>query len=786
MIFARKNSSQSHHPPVKPLTGHVLRALLLISCITVTAQPLWAQTISEEIWTAPQPKKAPLPEEILPYCNDLKTSATPKIGAGDTLAVSDTATAVVNQDIYLKGRACISRDEMRVQGDTIHYDYPSEQVAVTGNAKMLKADGGSITGQNLQYNLSSQTGRVTPADFTVSKTEGRGKAESLTILSSRRALLSQARYTTCQAEDPDWYIKTDSLILDQDNDQGIARNATLVFKDVPILGSPYLRVPLGNKRQSGVLTPTFGYASNNGATVVVPYYFNIAPNYDATLYPAILTERGVRLGAEYRYLTRWGSGQLYGEYMPDDKKTNKKRYYWTIQHSSVGDLGHGKWRADINWQKVSDNNYVDDFGSRIADTGTRTIPSTFSLQYKDDELYMRLRRKTYQTQQDSSNSVAVPYDFEPQFNLNYRKRWGNWVFNTQAESVHFTHPNKTNYARGWRHIVYPSISYEWRQPGIFLLPKVGIHATQYNLNYVPTNNGIAYDTNASRALPIVSVDSGLIMERRTKWFGKDVIQTLEPRLYYAYIPYRNQTQIWNFDSALADLDFSRIYTENLFTGSDRIAQANQITTGVTSRILSQKTGEELIQGSIAQRYYFDEQSVTLPNATLSNTTRKSDVLAAMSGRVAKDLWAQAFVQYNMNNNRFLRSDAGIRWQPGFRKVLNVGYHENRILSEPFRTIYASTQFPVSYLSNNLYAVGRINYNLKSKKVNNLYAGFEYAKDCWIFRLVAQREQIGSNKANNSIYFQLELKGLGNLGQSADKVLSGQIEGYHPVDFDSNN
>ena len=769
-------------PLVKPLTRHVLHALLLCSCVGWGLESAWGQTVSEEVWTSSEPQASASPTQVsLPYCSDVETPKN-RAQAGDTLAVSDSVTAVVNQDIYLKGKACVRRDDIRVQGDTIHYDYPSEQVSVNGNAKMLEADGDSISGNNLQYNLSSNTGRVTPANFTVGKTDGRGKAESLTLLSSRRALLSQARYTTCQAEDPDWYIKTDSLILDQDNDQGIARNATLVFKDVPILGSPYLRVPLGNQRQSGFLTPTVGYASNNGATLVVPYYVNIAPNYDATLYPALLSERGARLGAEYRYLTRWGSGQLYGEYMPEDKKTSSKRYYWMVQHNSGGDLGRGKWRADVSWQKVSDKDYIDDFGSRIADTSSRTIPSSVSVQYKDNDWSVRLRRKTYQTLQNSSNSVSVPYDFEPQLTVNYKKRWGNWVFATQAESTHFTHPNKTDYARGWRHMVYPTVSYEWRAPGMFFIPKLGVHATQYNLSYVPTSPSVSYDKNASRVLPIFSLDSGLIMERRAHWFGKDVVQTLEPRLYYAYIPYRDQTKIWNFDSALADLDFSRIYTENLFTGSDRIAQANQITTGVTSRILSQDTGEELLQGSVAQRYYFDQQSVTLPNNTTTNTSRKSDVLAAMSGRIAPKLWAQGFVQYNVDQNKLLRTDAAIRWQPGFRKVFNLGYHDNRMLTERARSIYASTQFPMSYLSNNLYAVARINYNLQSKKVNEAYAGFEYAQECWILRMVVQRTQTGNNQANNSVQLQLQLKGFGGLGQRADQTAASQVDGYHALDF----
>jgi LPS-assembly protein len=312
--------------------------------------------------------------------------------------------------------------------------------------------------------------------------------------------------------------------------------------------------------------------------------------------------------------------------------------------------------------------------------------------------------------------------------------------------------------------------------------------TQYDLSRVPLPsdvNNIQYDKSASRTLPIFSLDSGLVLERKAVWFNQNITQTLEPRVYYAHIPYKDQSTLWNFDSALADLDFSRIYSENLFTGNDRIAQADQLTAGATSRILARDTGEELFQFSLAQRYYFSKQSVNLSGALESNNAyRKSDILAAMSGKVANKLWAQAFTQYNSDNGKLLRLDGTIRWQPAYRKVFNLGYHQNKILTEPSKTAYASVQWPVPFMSNNLYAVSRLNYNLNNNRVTDAWAGFEYVKDCWILRLVAQRTVTTANRVDNTFYLQLELKGLGNIGNQADQQLNSQIDGYHAVGFET--
>ena len=781
----------THSFSLKPMTAHVLSTLFFLVAGHSIFNIASAQTTSEELWILPPTQTQstqPPSDTLLPYCEDLQQS--PKVPSGSTIGVGNTLTGVVNQELILKGRACIQRDNTKLQGDDVQYDYASEQVTVKGNARVNNPDGDTISGERIQYNLSSETGRVTPANFTVKASEGRGKAESLTILSGRRALLSQARYTTCQADDPDWYLKTDSLILDQDNDTATGRNGILVFKNIPVLATPYFKAPLGNRRQSGFLTPTYGYSTLNGTSISAPYYFNIAPNYDFTLTPQWLSERGVRFGGEYRYLTRWGQGSLYGDLLPRDEKTKTTRYYWHAQHSSQGVLGDGVWQANINARKMSDNNFIDDFSVQDWDGGARTMPSEYSLRYKRDGLSLRLRQKSYQTLQTSNNQVDAPYDFKPQFDLRYYKRWGNWLFNTQWESTRFAHDDVKNKAQGWRHIVYPSIAYEWRTPGAFIIPKLGVHMTKYDLSRVPlpvNANNITYNKSASRTLPIFSLDSGLILERQGKWFKQNIVQTLEPRIYYAHIPYKDQSNIWNFDSALADLDFSRIYSENLFTGGDRIAQANQVTAGISSRILKQDTGEELFQASLAQRYYFSKQDVNL-SGTLENNNahRKSDLLAAVSGKVSNQLWAQGFAQYNSDSGKLLRTDAAIRWQPAYRKVVNLGYHENKILTEPSKTAYVSAQWPVSLMSNNLYAVSRLNYDLNNKRLTDAWMGIEYVKDCWIFRFVGQRTVDTNNRVDNTFYLQLELKGLGNVGNRANQELNSLVDGYHPISFDHQN
>ena len=788
--------------PLKPLVRGVRRALVLLfgvvgamdayaqvsidtakqdpKATSQTATSAASQSIAQDKATS----KIQFPNEQannLPYCSDIDMAELKKQAIGTTVAQSDTLRGVMNDIITLKGKSCVVRDEMRLQGDQIEYVYSSEDVTSTGNAVLRNKNGDLVKGDKINFNLSTETGRASPAQYNIASTNGRGTAESLDVLSSRRALMREAYYTTCVGDNPDWYLKSKAMLIDQDKDIGEGVSSVLMFKKVPILATPYIQFPLGNARRSGFLVPSLGVSTSTGADLTVPYYFNLAPNYDLTVYPGVMTDRGAKLGAEYRYQAKkYGAGSLYGNYVLDDKKYNgEDRYYWRATHVSTGQLGKGRWIASIDAQKVSDNDYIDDIDTRGLDSSERVLSSEYALQYNLGRWQAKARYKTNQVLQNASNSVDTPYDFKPQLSLTGSERWGSLVASLDAESTRFTHPDQVSRAQGWRHVVYPSLRYEMRRAGWFITPKVGIYATKYDLSYVPTNN---YDKTASRVLPIISLDSGLIFEREgLKWLGQSAIQTLEPRLYYLRVPYKDQSQIWNFDSALADFDMSRIYGENIFTGRDRISEANQLTSGITSRVLSESTGEEFFQATVAQRHYFTDQRVTLPNGQI-NTQRKSDLLVSTSGRVAKNIWMDASGQYNFDSSRLVRTDAAIRWQPEARKVINVGYRRNRTTDVPTHTVYASAQWPVKWISPNLYGVAKVNYDLQAHRLSDAIVGWEYAKDCWVWSAVVKRSVNGDGRYNNSYYMQLELKGFAGLGNNPTDLLNENITGYQPARF----
>lgn len=788
--------------PLKPLVRGVRRALVLLfgvvgameayaqvsidtakqdpKAASQTSKPSVNQSITPNK-TVPKPQLPNEQASSLPYCSDMDMAELKKQALGTTVAQSDILRGVMNDIITLKGKSCIVRDEMRLQGDQIEYVYSSEDVTSTGNAVLRNKNGDLVKGDKIKFNLSTETGRASSAQYSIASTNGRGTAESLDVLSSRRALMREAYYTTCVGENPDWYLKSKAMLIDRDKDIGEGISSVLMFKKVPILATPYIQFPLGNARRSGFLVPSLGVSTSAGVDLTVPYYLNLAPNYDLTLYPGVMTDRGPKLGAEYRYQTKkYGAGSLYGNYVLNDKKYNgEDRYYWRTTHVITGQLGRGQWTTSIDAQKASDNNYIDDIKTQSLDSAERILSSEYALQYNLGRWQAKVRYKANQTLQTASNTVGVPYDFKPQITLTGSERWGSLVASVDVESTRFTHPNKVSNAQGWRHVAYPSLRYEMRRAGWFITPKVGVYTTKYDLSYIPNNN---YDKTASRVLPIMSLDSGLIFERGgLKWLGQSAIQTLEPRIYYLRVPYKDQSKIWNFDSALADFDISRIYGENIFTGRDRISEANQITAGVTSRVLSESTGEELFQATVAQRHYFADQRVTLPNGQI-NTQRKSDLLISASGRVAKNIWVDTSSQYKFETSQLIRTDTNIRWQPDVRKVFNAGYRRNKTLDVPTHTVYASAQWPVKWVSPYVYGVARLEYDLQAHKLSEALVGWEYAKDCWGWSAVIKRSVNGNGRYDNSYYMLLELKGFAGLGNNPTEVLNDNITGYQPARF----
>ena len=613
--------------------------------------------------------------------------------------------------------------------------------------------------------------------------EAVGEAERVDFEGENQIRLSDATYSTCKPGQADWYLQSSEMHLDYDENVGDAKHASLWFGGVPIFYSPYASFALNHTRRSGFLHPFYSASTKNGFDITLPYYWNIAPNYDATLYPRYMGKRGIQLGGEAQYLDYNYRGTWRGEYLPDDEIERRKRYAYNIQH--IHNLGRGV-SAVLNWQAVSDDRYWEDLSSRLLQTSATQLPRQLMLGYAPlPGLQSSLQVLRYQTlQPDPANPIARPYFLEPQLNvLGYKPNVLKTDLSMIGQFSRFVHTDKV---QGDRVVFYPQMSLPIVHPAFQVTPKLGLHLTKYALNQQVTGE----PTSLTRSLPTFSLDSTVIFEREGKLLDREYIQTLEPRLYYVNIPYKDQSRIPLFDSGLSDFNFAQIFSENRYSGFDRINDANQLTAALTTRILDGTTGAERFKAMIGQRYYFRDQRVTIPGET-RRPADFSNLIAAVNGLVAPKTYADLAWEFDDSKGITERFSAGLRFQPDYGKVLSASYRYTRdtLTGKPsVDQIDIAGQWP---LSSRWYAVGRYNYSLLGKQ-NALtgetkggqllegIAGLEYNTGCWAARVVAQRLEAVSGTPNTSVFFQLELTDFASIGSNPIGLLRRTIPGYGKV------
>ncbi len=710
--------------------------------------------------------------------------------------------------VRLTGGAEVRRIDSVVKGDSIDYQRSTGQVQVRGNGLIMR-DASTVTGPEINYNINSESGQVNDPNFWLGATGGSGKAVKADILSRDHMRLADVTYSGCPCPEPSWYIKSSRVDLHFDDNEGIARNGVLFFKGVPILYSPYLSFPIRKERKSGFLIPTYGTSSSGGFEVSTPYYFNLAPNYDATLTPRYMTKRGIQLGGEFRYLGKTYSGQLYGTYLNNDKIADINRWYYTWQH--VQSLGGGL-SASFDIRRVSDDDYFRDFSSLGLNEATNTyLPSSAGLNWGGSRYFSAsLYAYTYQTLQDRTASYLTPqYNKLPELYVRgARYNWGGFDVQSDNYATRFEMPfysgridkysqfkDQRIAPNGTRFTSYTSIAYPIVRAGWYVTPKVGLHLSQYNTDWFASElpQYAGFPKTQSRALPIMSIDSGMTFERSTTLFGNDAIQTLEPRVYYLNVPYRDQSQIPLYDTSLASFNFSQAFDENIYSGGwDRIAEANQVTLGLTSRWLDADSGFERLSLSAAQRIYFSDQRVTLGVNDQPRSNKKSDYLVGANAALTDTLSVRFGAQFNPESRDRNRMSAGFRWEPKRLTTLSASYRYERdprafdnpdFVVDPLndRTreqVSLTGQWP---LTQKIYAMGRYDYSLQEKRNTQAIVGLEYKGGCcWVGRVVMQRYAVSREDVNTAVFFQLELSGLGSLGTDPMKLLSERIAGYRSI------
>ncbi|MEQ1773138.1 MAG: LPS-assembly protein LptD [Burkholderiales bacterium] len=673
-----------------------------------------------------------------------------------------------------------------ISADWMRHDKRDNELTAIGNVRLEQ--GSEITeGARLRYNLDTSRGLMESARYSLSPKEtgiapgtrsavspfdARGSADRVVFEGPGLLRAQQATYTTCEPGDDSWLFRAREMLIDKNNNIGTARDANIEFLGTTIFYTPYMWFTLHQERKSGFLTPHYGNSSTGGFELSVPYYWNMAPNRDMTLTPRVLSRRGLQLRTDFRYLEPNYKGQLDFEYLPNDNVTGANRQLLKFNHAHSFANG---WAGALDLNHVSDGKYFSDLSTQVALTSQTYLVRQGSLSrggaWGNGGTYsFSALAQNWQTlQTDPLAPLVPPYGRRPQLSFSAQKQdvlRGD--FDVISSFADFSHPTLVN---GKRFMAYPSLAVPLTASYGYVTPKVGLHLTRYALDKSTTTL-----PNKSRVLPTFTVDSGLLFERGTNLFGKSFTQTLEPKLYYVNIPYRDQTLMPNFDSGLQDINFATIYSENQFSGHDRINDANQLTFGVNSRLIHPDTGIEVLRAGLAQRYYFRPQQVFVPGVPVrSNQSSRSDLLAALSGNVAPHWTAEFGWQYNTDTSETQRMNVGARYQPQQGKVLNLSY---RHTINSIRQFDISGQWPVSGKWN---AVGRWNYSTQDKRLLEAVAGVEYDGGCWALRVVGHRLSTAIGASTSAVFVELELNGVTRVGSNPLEVLRRNVSGYTRYD-----
>ena len=705
-----------------------------------------------------------------------------------------------NQRTVVEGAAELRRGDTVIRADRLEYVQPTDMATAKGAVRINRA-GNLYEGSELQLEVDAFKGYFDDARYQFLANGAHGVASRVDFLDRDRSVIQDATYTTCTRQDfaawqPDWIIRAERLEIDQVEDIGVAHNAVLEFKGVPIVPVPYLSFPLSDKRKSGLLPPTVGLDSVNGFEYVQPYYWNIAPNRDATLQASAITKRGVRLGGEFRYLEPSYRGRLMGDVLPSDRLRDRDRWSYGWQHSGTVQSPVGGLGVNLNLNRVSDDNYWRDLARGNQSDALRLLPADATVNWARGDQGVLLRTLKWQTLQDPLSPIVPPYDRLPQLNYRYVPSDLGYGLDARLEldTTRFrSNRSLTGQPNAHRSYAVGHISRPFLWPQGFVTPRLQMHATHYQFE-TPIANG---SRSANRALPTLSLDSGLVFERDARFFSRNFVQTLEPRAFYTYTPFRDQSLLPVYDTAANDFNFATIYTENAYGGHDRFADNNLLTLGVTTRLLDPDTGAEAARFAVAQRVRFSDQDVTLPGEAAAEE-RLSDVMFGATVNWTAKWGFNSVVQFNPKTRRSVRSTIAARYQPAPFHVISTAYRLQRGTSEQ---IDLGWQWPLDSLwragknaaptavaataapeEGRWYGVGRLNYSLREKKLVDTVVGLEYESCCWIGRVVLERLQNSLVASNTRLLFQVEFVGFSrlSLGSNPLSSLREKIPGYRTL------
>jgi len=646
-----------------------------------------------------------------------------------------------------------------------------------------------------------------------------GRARFIERFANQDYLLRKTTYTTCAPQDKSWQIEADSIKIDHAAERGVAKNAVLKVANWPLLYTPYLSFPTSKKRKSGFLMPMSGYSNVGGFDFALPYYLNLAPNYDATLVPHLYTRRGVMMGGDFRFLTASSTGMLGGNFLPNDKAFNSFLDANESQYPTLQDLSRDRWsllfhestaftpnlQMNINYQQVSDDYYLQDFSSNLAILTENQLLHQGDVTYTTDHWLFAGKVQSYQTLHPINQTpIADVYERLPQLlaNASYNDLPMHANFSMLGEFDYYRWPIETfTQPQGPRYHLSPVLSLPHIKPWGYITPSVELVEDYYDVHY----NGEPLSNAFNRTIPRYSLDSGLTFERPTSFIGNAFTQTLEPRLYYLYVPYRNQTPIPVYDSGYMIFNNDQLFRPNRFSGFDRVGDTNQLAYALTSRWLSEANGQEKASVSVGQIRYFADRKVGIcyqKNGVCVDSPLTLGYLSPLSGSSPiasrgvyniSPAWIMSgdyvWDPYTRATNN---GDLNFHYQPAVNHIISFGYSyltSGNLLQVGNSQAQDSAlhQATVGYawpFTEQWSGLGAYSYNISNNYSMMTLLGLQYDSCCWAMRLLGGRafQSLSPNSLkpeyNNNVYLQVLLKGLGSVANSDPATtINSYLPGY---------
>lgn len=793
------------------------------------------QSFSELDWVPREQLSAEQQAAIAPYCTG-NYIEPPRTGRDDdtpfdqlpVYASADSSSFEQHdQTGTLEGDVLLRQGRLQAQANTASFDQINNLIRLDGNVR-LRDQGVLVLGDKAQMQIDNGQTRIDEVRYVMHDANARGTATKLMRRDDAIIVMTNGTYTTCAPGQNTWRLDSKDIELDQEKGWGEAKHVVLRVKDVPVFYTPYINFPLDDRRKTGLLPPSLSHSTDNGTELVTPYYINIAPNYDATLYPRMMSKRGLQMEGDFRYKQNDHEGKLSASFL-DDREVEDNRWLYGWEHQ--GGLS-SRWTSEVEYFDISDPFYFQDLNSALDARSDTYVNQRGALTYRGNNWQFQAALHSYEL---ATITAITPYERLPQLRL----EGGHWLGDTglkldyRTEYSYFDRDLDRGFltgkdglqrdsagnliltpdenlrglqrATGHRVSLSPKISYPLQNTWGFITPAVRMQATYYDLDFDNSRHpGDTFDyakadTSPSSTTPIASLDTGLYFDRDTSWFGNDLRQTLEPRAFYLYAPYRNQNDQPLFDTTENTFSYTSLFRDDRFSGNDRTGDANQLTLGLTSRAL-ERNGRERARASLGQIFYFEDQRVQL----LDNQGALHDKESTSTSAYAAEF------MYRVSDAWKLRGDAlwdpkessrnagglMVNYQPEPRKVLNAGYRfrnetntfdalRGQFIADNNRRIEQSDLSATWPLNPQWSVIGRWQHDLASDRTLEAFGGLEYDSCCWKLRFINrywvdydEYESVAEDKGQHGFFVQIVLKGLGSVtGNRVESLLNEGIPGY---------